>query len=45
MSIRGKEATAQEKRLANNTTTLAAECAKDGRDYMSVCGSAPRKSN
>lgn len=32
----GKEATAQEKRLANNTTTLAAECAKDGRDYMSV---------
>lgn len=20
----------------NNTTTLAAECAKDGRDYMSV---------
>ena len=22
--------------LANNTTTLAAECAKDGRDYMSV---------
>ncbi len=32
----GKEATAQEKRLANNTTTLAAECAKDGRDYLSV---------
>ena len=32
----GKEASAQEKRLANNTTTLAAECAKDGRDYMSV---------
>ena len=32
----GKEANAQEKRLANNTTTLAAECAKDGRDYMSV---------
>ncbi len=31
-----KEATAQEKRLANNSTTLAAECAKDGRDYMSV---------
>lgn len=31
-----KEATAQEKRLKNNTTTLAAECAKDGRDYMSV---------
>ena len=31
-----KTATAQEKRLANNTTTLAAECAKDGRDYMSV---------
>ena len=31
-----KEATAQEIRLANNTTTLAAECAKDGRDYMSV---------
>ncbi len=31
-----KEAAAQEKRLANNTTTLAAECAKDGRDYMSV---------
>ncbi len=32
----GKEAAAQEKRLANNTTTLAAECAKDGRDYMAV---------
>lgn len=31
-----KEATAQEIRLSNNTTTLAAECAKDGRDYMSV---------
>lgn len=31
-----KEATAQEKRLNNNTTTLAAECAKDGRDYMAV---------
>ena len=31
-----KEASAQEKRLANHTTTLAAECAKDGRDYMSV---------
>lgn len=31
-----KEASAQEKRLANNSTTLAAECAKDGRDYMSV---------
>jgi len=31
-----KEATAQETRLLNHTTTLAAECAKDGRDYMSV---------
>ena len=31
-----KTATAQEKRLANNTTTLAAECAKEGRDYLSV---------
>lgn len=31
-----KEATAQETRLTNNTTTLAAECAKDGRDYLSV---------
>ena len=31
-----KEASAQEKRLSNNTTTLAAECAKDGRDYMAV---------
>lgn len=31
-----KEATAQEKRLSNLTTTLAAECAKDGRDYMAV---------
>ena len=31
-----KEASAQEKRLANHTTTLAAECAKDGRDYMAV---------
>ena len=31
-----KEATAQQIRLENNTTTLAAECAKDGRDYMSV---------
>ena len=32
----GNEASAQEKRLANHTTTLAAECAKDGRDYMAV---------
>jgi capsid protein len=32
----GKEASAQEKRLNNHTTTLAAECARDGRDYMSV---------
>lgn len=32
----GKEAKAQEMRLANHTTTLAAECAKDGRDYMAV---------
>lgn len=31
-----KEANAQQIRLANNTTTLAAECAKDGRDYMTV---------
>ena len=31
-----KESAAQEKRLANNTTTLAAECAKEGRDYLSV---------
>ena len=31
-----KEATAQQIRLENNTTTLAAECAKDGRDYMTV---------
>ena len=31
-----KESKAQETRLANNTTTLAAECAKDGRDYLSV---------
>lgn len=31
-----KEAAAQEKRLANLTTTLAAECAKDGRDYLSL---------
>ena len=31
-----KEATAQQMRLANNTTTLAAECAKEGRDYLSV---------
>ncbi|MCK4981842.1 MAG: phage portal protein [Victivallaceae bacterium] len=32
----GKEAKAQEVRLRNHTTTLAAECARDGRDYMSV---------
>lgn len=32
----GKEAKAQQLRLRNHTTTLAAECAKDGRDYMSV---------
>jgi lambda family phage portal protein len=32
----GKEAKAQQLRLDNNTTTLAAECAKDGQDYMSV---------
>jgi capsid protein len=31
-----KEASAQQIRLANNTTTLAAECAKDGRDYLAV---------
>jgi len=31
-----KEAKAQETRLKNLTTTLAAECAKDGRDYLSV---------
>lgn len=31
-----KESTAQEKRLRNNTTTLAAECAKDGKDYLAV---------
>jgi lambda family phage portal protein len=31
-----KEADAQAVRLANNVTTLAAECAKDGRDYMNV---------
>ncbi len=31
-----KEATAQQIRLENHTTTLAAECAKDGRDYLSV---------
>ena len=31
-----KEANAQAVRLTNNTTTLTAECAKDGRDYMSV---------
>lgn len=31
-----KEASAQELRIINNVTTLAAECAKDGRDYMSV---------
>ena len=31
-----KEATAQEIRLANSTTTLAAECARDGWDYMTV---------
>jgi capsid protein len=31
-----KEADAQAIRLANNVTTLAAECAKDGRDYMNV---------
>ena len=31
-----KEATAQQMRLANNTTTLAAECAQDGRDYLAV---------
>ncbi|HOQ61908.1 MAG TPA: phage portal protein, partial [Vicinamibacterales bacterium] len=31
-----KEATAQAQRLASCTTTLAAECARDGRDYMAV---------
>ncbi len=31
-----KMAAAQEKRLANHTTTLAAECAADGYDYMAV---------
>ena len=31
-----KEANAQAIRLENHTTTLAAECAKDGKDYMTV---------
>ena len=31
-----KEATAQSQRLASGTTTLAAECAGEGRDYMAV---------
>ncbi len=31
-----KEAAAQQIRLANHTTTLAAECARDGLDYMAV---------
>jgi lambda family phage portal protein len=31
-----KEANAQRVRLENNTTTIAAECARDGRDYLSV---------
>lgn len=31
-----KVATAQEKRILNGTTTLAAECAKEGLDYMAV---------
>ena len=31
-----KEANAQSTRLLNGTTTLAAECAKDGQDYMAV---------
>ncbi len=31
-----KEANAQNTRLNNHTTTLAAECAKDGLDYMAV---------
>lgn len=31
-----KEANAQEKRLANNTTTLAIECAREGRDWQDV---------
>ena len=35
-----KEATAQEKRLANNTTTLAAEYAKQGKDHMGTVPTA-----
>ena len=31
-----KESKSQQVRLENHTTTLAAECAKDGLDYMSV---------
>ena len=31
-----KESNSQKVRLENNTTTLAAECARDGRDYLSV---------
>lgn len=31
-----KDATAQEKHLVNHTTTLAEECAKEGRDYIEV---------
>ncbi|MBQ9367069.1 MAG: phage portal protein [Victivallales bacterium] len=31
-----KEATGQQMRLQNMTTTLAAECARDGKDYLAV---------
>jgi len=31
-----KESNSQRVRLENNTTTLAAECARDGKDYLSV---------
>jgi lambda family phage portal protein len=31
-----RESKAQGQRLENNTTTLAAECAKDGHDYLSI---------
>ena len=40
-----KDATSQEMRLANHTTTLAEECAKEGRDYMEVLNQRAKEVN
>ena len=40
-----KESNSQKVRLENHTTTLAAECARDGRDYLSVLRQRAKEMN